>query len=105
MTHTNWLYRRRRSPAEAREFREAQRRRVAKRWETVHAAKRNEPPRETRAIELTIRDSHRPMRMIRLTAEETEHGWSRWTVTENGQPAGARPWGKNAIAKAIARTM
>jgi hypothetical protein len=88
-----------------REFRAAQSRRISARWAKASAARADEPIRETRVVEMTIRDSHRPMRIIRLQAEETERGWSRWVAQENGQRAGQKPWGKNAIARAIARTL
>jgi hypothetical protein len=105
MKHLSWKYRRRRTAQEMREFRAAQSRRIAARWAKVHAAHVGEPVRETRVVEMTIRDSHRPMRIIRLQAEETERGWSRWMAQENGQRAGRKPWGKNAIARAIAGTL
>lgn len=104
MKHLSWKYRRRRTVQEEREFCEAQRQRIAKRWAKVHAVQVGDPVRQTRVIQMTILDTHRPMRIIRLQAEETERGWSRWTATENGQPC-TRLWGKIAIAKAIARTM
>jgi hypothetical protein len=105
MKHLSWRYRRRRNAKEEREFRAAQSRRVAQRWSKASAVRVGEPIRETRVVLMTIRDSHRPMRIIRMQAEETERGWSRWVVQENGQPAGQKPWGKNAIARAIASTL
>jgi hypothetical protein len=105
MKHLSFRYRRRRNAQEQREFCAAQSGRIAKRWAKAAAAREGEPIRETRVVEMTIRDSHRPMRIVRLQAEETERGWSRWTAHENGQRAGQKPWGKNAIARAIARTL
>jgi hypothetical protein len=75
------------------------------RWDRVRAARAGEPVRETRVVELTIRDSHRPMRIVRLQAEELERSWSRWAVSENGQKIGNRRFGRNGIADLLARSL
>jgi DNA-directed RNA polymerase subunit E'/Rpb7 len=87
------------------EFSDAQRKRVAARWKKQHAAAQGEPIRQTRVVELVIRDSQRTMRNIKLTAHQRERGWSRWTVTENNTPIGRRAFGAHAIAQLIARSL
>jgi hypothetical protein len=74
-------------------------------WQRVHAAAAAEPERETRFVELTIRDSHRPLRVIRLQAEQSDHAWGRWAVDENGSRIGARRFGRSAISEMIARSL
>ena len=69
------------------------------------AASAGEPIRETRVVEMVIRDSHRTMRLIRMTAEPRERGWSRWMVAENGAQVGRRKFGNHAIARLIARSL
>jgi hypothetical protein len=67
MKHTSWRYRRRRNPAQQREFCAAQRRRVAARWAAYRAAQQTATPSADRVVEITIRDSRRPMTILRLT--------------------------------------
>ena len=38
-----------------------------------------EPVRVDRVVEITIRDSHRPMTVIRLRREDQGERWGRWT--------------------------
>jgi hypothetical protein len=40
---------------------------------------------------------------IRMEADETPRGWSRWTVTEGGQRIGRRRYGGRAVAEMIAK--
>lgn len=75
------------------------------RWDACRAANASEPIRRDRVVELTIRDTHRPMFIIRLQAHETPRGWSRWQVTENGKQVGRRRWGTHAVAAMIARSL
>ena len=46
-----------------------------------HAAesRRNEPVRVDRVVEITIRDSRRPMTVIRLRREDQGERWGRWS--------------------------
>ena len=101
-----WLsfrYRRRRTPQQDAEFREAQRRRVAARHARAQEAHQGEPVRLSRIVEFPIRDTHRPFAMIRLEAEPTAHGFGRWIVSENGQRIGTRRFGRRGIADLIAQ--
>ena len=75
------------------------------RWARVHSERAAEPVRQTRVVEIVIRDSMMPLRTIRMEAEPREMGWSRWAVTENGLRAGRRRYGASAVALAIARTL
>ncbi len=75
------------------------------RWAAVRAARAGEPPRQTRVVELTLRDTHRPMRIILLEAEPTENGWGRWAVTENGERIGRRRFGRTRIGQTIAGSL
>jgi hypothetical protein len=55
------------------------------RWARARAHDDDAPARETRTVEIAIRDSHRPMEIVRLTRDDVGDGrWSRWRV------AGAR---------------
>jgi len=81
------------------------RRAATARWDAVHADRAAEPVRDSRVVEITIRDSTRPLRQIQMQCEPTEHGWSRWAVTENGHPAGRRRFGATAIARLIAQSL
>jgi hypothetical protein len=75
------------------------------RWARYHAAD-DSPPRETRFVELTLRDSHRPMRIVRMEADETQRGeWGRWAVTEDGQRIGRRRLGRSGIADLLSRSL
>jgi hypothetical protein len=67
------------------------------RWDRYHS-NTEEPPRESRIVEIRIIDSHRPMQTIRLQAEQTEIGWGRWLVHANSQRIGQRRLGRSAIA-------
>jgi len=84
---------------------ERARRAATARWAAYHLAQADAPLRQTRVVEMTIRDSHRPMRVIRMAAEQTDRGWSRWLVTENGERVGRRRFGGTAIAKLIERSV
>lgn len=72
------------------------------RWDAAHASQADEPVRETRVVELRILDSHRTGRTIRLAADQTPTGWSRWRVWENGTRICKRNIGTTGIAAAIA---
>jgi hypothetical protein len=74
------------------------------RWARHHAGI-EAPPRETRVVEMSIRDSHRPMRTLRFEADETERGWGRWRVSEGGARIGERRFGRTAIGALIARSL
>jgi len=56
-------------------------------------------------VELTIRDSHRPMRVVRMEAEEGDRGWGRWMVTESGARVGRRRFGRRAVGELIAGSL
>lgn len=80
------------------------------RWARYHAALSAEPVRASRVVEITIRDTHRPMRVICLRSEvyglrSDPCSRSRWAVTENGTQIGTRRLGTTAIARAIARSL
>jgi hypothetical protein len=75
------------------------------RWQKNAALRRHEPVRETRAVLLIVRDSHRPQCVLQLVAQETPRGWSRWLVTQNDKRVGSRSFGRSAIAKLIARLL
>lgn len=75
------------------------------RWAAVRAARADERPRETRVVEISLRDTHRPSRQIRLQAEERNRSWSRWSVTEDGVRIGRRALGTTGIADLIARSI
>lgn len=77
------------------------------RWERYHAELAAVLVRETRYVELTILDSHRPMRVIKMQAEpaRSETGWGRWAVTENGTRIGTRRMGRTTLAGLIARSL
>jgi hypothetical protein len=67
------------------------------RWARAHDAA---PARETRTIEIAIRDSHRPMETIRLSRDEVGDGrWSRWRVAD----VDCRPVGTTGVARLLAR--
>ena len=92
-----------RAGAEAR--RERASRAAEARWAAVRAARVDEPVRETRVVELTIRDSHRPLRILQMSADESERGWGRWDVCENGVKIGRRRFGRRAVAELLARSL
>jgi len=86
--------------------RSAQAQRAANaRWAAVRSALAEDPVRTSRVVELTIRDTHNTMRVVRMQSEPREHGWSRWAVTENGQRVGRRRLGRSTIADLIARSL
>jgi hypothetical protein len=72
------------------------------RWDRVLAQRAGEPVRQTRVVELTVVDSHRPRSLIRLAADEQDGRWGRWAVTEGGQRIGKRRFGRRAVADLIA---
>jgi len=72
------------------------------RWAAVREARAEEPVRRTRVVELTIRDSHRPGTVVRLSAEEGARGWGRWAVEQDGARIGKRRLGKAGIARMLA---
>ena len=102
MTHTSWRYRRRRTAAQEREFRDAQRRRVEARWARQSAERERDPVRQTRVVEITVRDSHRTRTLIRLEADENERSWGRWGVWQDGQRVEQRRAGKRQLAAMVA---
>lgn len=62
-------------------------------------SKEQPEPRETRVIEITIRDSHRPMTIIRARQEEGIDGqWGRLRI----EGCEGRPVGRNGLGKRIA---
>ena len=99
MKHLSWRYRRKRTAKEQKEFREAQRKRIEKRWEKELAGRVGEPVRQTRVVELEIRDSMRPRTTIRLEAEEAERGWGRWAVWQDGVRVGTEGSGKGKAGR------
>lgn len=64
------------------------------RWDRVHAAP--VAVRESRVVEITIRDSHRPMELVRARREMDDVGiWGRWRVAGvAGRPVGPRGLGR-----------
>jgi len=87
-----------------REFRAAQARRIAKRWEKAHAAESAGPVRKTRVTEITIRDTIATMRVIRIERNPTTIGWGRASVSENGIRL-SRKMGVLGLARLIAQTL
>lgn len=75
------------------------------RWAAYHAAKADEPVRQSRVTEITIRDSHRPMEIVRIVRQPRAHSWGRGRVTVNGRPVGRRAFGVSAIARLLARSL
>ena len=60
---------------------------------------KNDAIRESRTVEITIRDSHRPMQIVKMRQDERGEGrWSRWTV----EGLTCRPLGNTGIGKLIA---
>ena len=70
-----------------------------------HAFQAGDPQRHSRVIELTIRDSHRPMQVIHIHRESIGHAWSRARVYINGSRVGVRAFGRTALAKLIAEAL
>jgi hypothetical protein len=104
MKHLSWKYRRRRTPQQEREFRAAQSRRIAKRWEKASTARAGEPVRQTRTNRITIEDSHRMRLEFVLARQETLRGWGRAEVQENGKPVSGK-WGIRKLATALAKIL
>jgi hypothetical protein len=78
---------------------ERARRAAMARWSRAHDDS-DAPMRETRTIEVTLRDSHRPMETIRLSRDDVGDGrWSRWRV----EGARIRPLGATGVARLLAR--
>ena len=75
------------------------------RWTEYHAAQAAEPVRQSRVTELTIRDTHRPMEIVRIVRQPRDHSWGRGRVTVNGRPVGRRAFGVSAIAQLLARSL
>lgn len=75
------------------------------RWDRVHAAQAADPVLQSRVVELTIVDTNRMRRVIRLQAEPAARGWGRWLVNENGRRVGQRRFGAKAIAAMIAGSL
>ena len=70
------------------------------RWALAHADMAL--VRESRTVEIAIRDSHRPMDVVRLSREDLGNGrWSRWRVAD----AQLRPLGATGIGKLLARLL
>lgn len=56
------------------------------------------PVRQTRVVEITIRDSHRPVTVLRLEQHECgENKWTRW------HGLGKRPLSASGIARVLAK--
>lgn len=91
--------------ADSERRRHAARRAAQIRWDRHHAEQSDVVARATRSVELSIRDTHRPMRIIRMEAEEREHGWGRWAAWENETRIGSRQFGRSKIAELIARSL
>ena len=68
------------------------------RWRKYHEKLAGEPVRRDRVAEITIRDSHRPMTVIRLSREDMGEGqWGRW------QGIGESALGPTGIGKIVGR--
>ena len=75
------------------------------RWQNNALARAGEPVRETRVVEMTIRDSHRPGVEVRMESHETPSGWGRWRVAQNGKQVGRRTFGHTAISAMLAKVL
>jgi hypothetical protein len=76
MKHLSWQYRGRRNAQQQREFRAAQRKRIAARW----AKRAQDEMRVDRRVEIVIRDSLRPMTTLTLTQRDFGERLSkRWS--------------------------
>jgi hypothetical protein len=75
------------------------------RWAAYHAAQAGEPVRQSRVTEITVRDSHRPMEIVRIVREPRDHSWGRGRVEVNGKPVGRRALGISGIARLLARSL
>lgn len=97
----NWAKWRARKEARS----ERARRAAEARWAAVREARAGEPVRQTRVVEIDIRDTIQPRRTIRMKADPTDRGYGRWMVGENGQRIGTRRFGATAIARLIAESL
>ena len=69
------------------------------RWQQYHA---DLPPRATRRIEIEMRDSHRPMQVIRAEQCEGNDGrWTRWRI----DGCQCRPVASSGLARLIAEAL
>lgn len=60
------------------------------------------PPAESRTVEITIRDSHRPMQIFRATQFQLDSGaWSRFTI----EGLRHRPVGRRGLALLLAEAL
>jgi len=75
------------------------------RWAAVRAMRGLETRGETRVVRVTIEDSRRGSRVIEMRAEQTERGWGRWLVRENGELVGMRRLGAGVVGRLIARSL
>ena len=101
MTHSNHRYRGRRNAQQRKEFCEAQRKRVEKRWAKYHEGLAGEPTRLTRVTILTVRDSCRPMTTVRLVWSES----GRCHIWQDGVHLRVRPQGKRGLSEMLARML
>ena len=104
MKHLSPTYRRRRSPQEQREFCQAQSRRISRRWKKRQEAMAAEPVRQTRTTRITIEDSRRMRLVLTLHRDQTEIGWGRARVTENGADVRGK-WGTRQLGLNLARML
>ena len=73
--------------------------RASERARERRAAVSNEPVREVRGIEITIRDSHRPMTVIRVRQHQGDEGeWGRLRV----EGMRMRPVGRAGLGRLVA---
>lgn len=89
MTHTSFRYRRRRNAQQQREFCDAQRRRVQRRWEKAHAVSAGDPVREERVL-VTLVIEHADGDAIRIPIVARPTGEDRATLRIGGQRFSAR---------------
>jgi hypothetical protein len=75
------------------------------RWAAVRAARAEEPIRQTRIDEITIRSSIRPQQILRVERQPAERGWSRAHVYVNGRRVGCRGYGRTALGKLLAEAL
>jgi hypothetical protein len=81
--------------------RSAKARRAAEaRWERHHAALAAEPVRVPRVAEITIRDSCRPMMVVRLERQGT-----RWKIFQQGEQVGTRPVAASGLGMMLAKVL
>jgi hypothetical protein len=104
MKHLSPKYRKRRTPQQQREFRNAQSRRISRRWAKQHLAMASEPVRQTRVTRITIEDSHRMRLVVTLHRDQAQVGWGRARVTENGKAVHGK-WGTRQLGLNLARML